>query len=111
MSALLGSQRQTPSATRRLSGGVIPVSASIEAVSMHRRELELDRLVAHLPNKERRLEAMRDLVGGVTATQLRGCRVDNPTFAALARGLRHANPRVRWWCVQLLDHLDDPRAL
>ena len=38
-------------------------------------------------------------------------RVDDATIEALARGLADPNPVVRWWCVQLLDHVPDPRAI
>jgi hypothetical protein len=68
-------------------------------------------LVALLAQRRGRLDTIRLLVGGVTATELRRARVDQPTLDALAQGVRDPNPRVRWWCVQLLDHLDDPQAL
>jgi HEAT repeat protein len=68
----------------------------------------LVKLLAHRPG---RLDTMRRLVGGVTATELRRARVDQATLDALAEGVRDPDSRVRWWCVQLLDHLDDPKAL
>jgi HEAT repeat protein len=68
-------------------------------------------LVKQLARREGRLEVIRCLAGGVTATELRQVRVDQLVLDALAEGIHDPDPRVRWWCVQLLDHLDDPRAL
>jgi hypothetical protein len=60
--------------------------------------------------KGRQSEALQRLVGGVTATHLRTIQLDDPTFEALTEGLSDPNPRVRWWCVQVLDHVPDARA-
>jgi len=54
---------------------------------------------------------MRCLVGGVTATELRTARVSDAAFDSLVDGLSDPNPRVRWWCLQLLDHVPDHRAI
>src|SRR5262245_27516610 len=54
---------------------------------------------------------MHGLAGGITSTHLRSARLSEPAFAALVEGLRDPNPRVRWWCIQVLDHVPDPRAL
>lgn len=54
---------------------------------------------------------MRCLVGGVTATELRTVRVSDAAFDALVDGLTDPNPRVRWWCIQVLDHVPDHRAI
>jgi HEAT repeat protein len=54
---------------------------------------------------------MRDLVGGVTATELRTVVLTDAAFEALVEGLRDPNPRIRWWCIQLLDHVPDHRAI
>jgi HEAT repeat protein len=56
-------------------------------------------------------EVLRGLVGGATATHLRTATVSDAAFAALLEGLQHPNPRVRWWCIQVLDHVPDPRAV
>jgi len=53
---------------------------------------------------------MRALVGGVTATELRTVQLPDDVFDGLVRGTQHANPVVRWWSVQLLDHCPDERA-
>lgn len=68
-------------------------------------------LVKLLALREGRLDAIRRLVGGVTATELQNVHVAQPALRALAEGVRDPDPRVRWWCVQLLDHVNDQRAL
>jgi HEAT repeat protein len=68
-------------------------------------------LVKRLADRPGRLDTIRRLVGGVTATELRHAQVDRATLDALAEGVHDPDSRVRWWCVQLLDHLDDPHAL
>jgi hypothetical protein len=68
-------------------------------------------LVQLFGSRSRELEAMRGLVGGVTATHLRTVRLTVAAFEALLGGLRDPNPRIRWWCVQVLDHVPDPRAI
>jgi hypothetical protein len=59
-------------------------------------------LVKLLALRKGRLDTIRRLVGGVTATELRRVRVAQPVLRALAEGVRDPDPRVRWWCVQLL---------
>jgi HEAT repeat protein len=68
-------------------------------------------LVQRLASKRDRSAAIRALVGGLTATELRSVHVDDATIDALSRGLTDPNPVVRWWCVQLLDHVPEPRAI
>lgn len=70
-----------------------------------------DQLVQALASKSTRLTAMRALVGGVGATELRSATVSDAALRALADGVSDPNPRVRWWSVQLLDHIPDPRAV
>jgi HEAT repeat protein len=60
---------------------------------------------------QRCLDAMKALVGAVNSSELRSVVVDDATFAALADGTRDVNPKVRWWSVQLLDHIPDGRAV
>jgi HEAT repeat protein len=57
------------------------------------------------------VEALRSLAGGVSATHLRTTELTDSAFDAVLEGLADANPRVRWWCIQVLDHLPDPRAV
>jgi HEAT repeat protein len=68
-------------------------------------------LVQMLASPERRLHAMRALAGGVTATELRAAQVTDASAQALIEGVDDPKPTVRWWCIQLLDHLPDDRAL
>lgn len=58
-----------------------------------------------------RLDAMRGLVGGVNARELRDVVVPDDVFEALVGGLGDPNAKIRWLCLQLLDHLDDERAI
>ena len=54
-----------------------------------------------------RVAAIRELVGGVGATELRQASPSRHATQALIDGLRDQSPQVRWWCVQLIDHLPD----
>lgn len=54
---------------------------------------------------------MRALAGGVTATELRDTRLSEASAQALIDGVADPNSKVRWWCIQLLDHLPDDRAI
>ena len=56
-------------------------------------------------------EAMLELAGGWSATVLREARLTDAAFAALVEGLADPHPRVRWWCISLLDHVPDVRAV
>lgn len=68
-------------------------------------------LVQLFGERSRELDAMRSLAGGVTATHLRTATLTEAAFDALVEGLSDRNSRVRWWCIQVLDHVPDPRAL
>jgi HEAT repeat protein len=68
-------------------------------------------LVQQLATKPLRLTAMRALVGGVTSTELRNVKLSDAAFEALREGVTDPNPKVRWWSIQLLDHVADPRAI
>jgi HEAT repeat protein len=68
-------------------------------------------LVQRLVHKTTMPDAMRGLIGGVTATELRSSTVSPPAFAALAEGIDDPNPRVRWWCIQALDHISSAAAI
>jgi HEAT repeat protein len=70
-----------------------------------------DDLVQLLAVPAQRTTAIRELVGGVGATELRKARPTRQVMSALIDGLRDPSPQVRWWCVQLIDHLPDDRAL
>lgn len=68
-------------------------------------------LVSLFADPDRRLAAIRSLVGGLTATELRHALPTEDATHALIEGLSDSNPQIRWWCVQLLDHLPDDRTL
>jgi HEAT repeat protein len=70
-----------------------------------------DDLVQLLRQPARRVAAIRELVGGITATELRHIAPSPVAIQALIEGLRDRSPQVRWWCVQLLDHLPDGSAI
>ena len=69
-----------------------------------------DDLVEQLGDKRSRLDAIRQLMGGLNARELRDAVVTEEMFEALVRGTRHRSDVVRWWSVQLLDHCPDKRA-
>jgi HEAT repeat protein len=78
---------------------------------MQTRTASRDELVQRFQSKTERNDAIRQLVGGLTATELRSIEIDDETIDALARGLADVNPVVRWWCIQVLDHVPDARAI
>jgi hypothetical protein len=61
-------------------------------------------------SKARHAEALRGLVGGVTATHLRTVVLSGASLDAVIEGLSDPNPRIRWWCVQVLDHVGGARS-
>jgi vesicle coat complex subunit len=61
--------------------------------------------------RDRQVDALRALTGGVTATHLRTARLTDAAFDAVVDGLADPNPRVRWWCLQVLDHVPEGRAV
>jgi HEAT repeat protein len=73
--------------------------------------VEVSELVELLAVPGRRQQAIHALVGAVTATEMRTARPSAAAVDALVAGLAHPNPQVRWWCVQLLDHLPNPAGL
>lgn len=68
-------------------------------------------LIQLLGTRKTELQALQALMGGVTMTHLRVMRPTKSVLEALIEGLRDPNPRVRWWCVQILDHSPDPQAI
>ena len=73
--------------------------------------LSPDQLVNLLADKTQRNEVIVALVGGITSTELRHVKVSDAARQALIDGLKHANSKVRWWCIQLMDHIADERYL
>lgn len=74
---------------------------------MDYKTLTSDQLVDLLWDKTRRNDVVTALVGGLTATELRHITVSAEAKEALIRGLNHANSKIRWWCIQLMDHIAD----
>ena len=70
-----------------------------------------EELVERFADKSRRNRAIVELVGAINANDLRRVRVDPAAKAALIGGLDHPNAKVRWWCLQLMDHLADESYL
>ncbi len=90
----------------------VAIVGSLEPTVAPSRTARLTELVQLLANKGTRIEAIRELMGGITATELRGIdELPHDTFDALLTGLRDPMSTVRWWCIQLLDHVADERAL
>lgn len=54
-----------------------------------------------------RNEAIVALVGAINARDLARVSLRPEARAALIQGLQHPNVKVRWWCLQLMDHLAD----
>lgn len=67
----------------------------------------LANLVDAFADPKRRNQAILDLVGAINANDLRRVRVGPEARGALISGLDHPNAKVRWWCLQLMDHLAD----
>ena len=70
-------------------------------------DLSPDELVDLLADKTQRNAVIVALVGGITATELRTVKVTAAAKQALIAGLKHPNSKVRWWCIQLMDHIAD----
>jgi HEAT repeat protein len=70
-------------------------------------ELSPSQLVDLFADKTRRNAAVVALIGGLTSTELRHVKVSAAARQALIAGLKHPNSKVRWWCIQLMDHIAD----
>jgi HEAT repeat protein len=68
-------------------------------------------LVKHFGFRGREIGALQALTGGITATHARNTPLTEAAFTALVEGLSDPHPPVRWWCVQILDHATDVRAV
>jgi HEAT repeat protein len=68
-------------------------------------------LIEAFADSSRRNQAIIDLVGAINANDLRRVQVHPAAKAALIAGLDHPNAKVRWWCLQLMDHLADESYL
>jgi HEAT repeat protein len=95
---------------RQLIFAIVVLRGSKE-MNMNLEELSPSQLVDLFADKTIRNEAVRALIGGLTAGELRRVRVSDEAKAALIAGLKHSNSKVRWWCVQLMDHIADESYL
>lgn len=64
-------------------------------------------MVNRLAHKEGRNETIVALVGAINARDLATVTLKPAAKEALIQGLQHENTKVRWWCLQLMDHLAD----
>jgi hypothetical protein len=75
-------------------------------------QLTPEQLVNKLWDKRIRHLVIRRLVGGLSSTELRTiARLSPEARDAIVAGLGHWSPPVRWWCLQLIDHLADASLL
>jgi hypothetical protein len=70
-------------------------------------ELSPSQLVDKMWDKTQRGAVMRALLGGITATELRSVKLSDEVKAALIAGLKHRHSKIRWWCIQMIDHVGD----
>jgi HEAT repeat protein len=68
-------------------------------------------LVERFADRTQVVAVLQALYGTLKGTQMRSVRLPPATLDALAAGVGHPHPRVRWWCIQVLDHCDDPAAV
>jgi len=68
-------------------------------------------LIEQFADAATRNRAIVRLVGAINASDLRRVAVGPRVKAALVAGLDHPNAKVRWWCLQLMDHLADASYL
>ncbi len=71
------------------------------------KEKQYAELVDQLAYKEKRSEVIVALVGAINARDLAKVVLDVEPKNALIEGLTHENAKVRWWCLQLMDHVAD----
>ena len=71
----------------------------------------LSELIDAFADAKLRNPAIIELVGAINASDLRRVKVSPDAKAALIAGLDHRNAKVRWWCLQLMDHLADESYL
>ena len=69
------------------------------------------KLIDAFADSSKRNEAIVALIGAINARDLRSAQVSPEAKVALIAGLEHPNAKVRWWCLQLMDHLADESYL
>ena len=70
-------------------------------------EVDYANLVDRFADKRLRNDAVVALVGAINARDLSNITLKPEAKKALIGGLEHGNAKVRWWCLQLMDHLAD----
>ena len=68
---------------------------------------DYNELINRLASKQERNTAIIQLVGAINARDLARVTLKPDARNALINGLSHDNAKVRWWCLQLMDHLAD----
>ncbi|MCA9985366.1 MAG: HEAT repeat domain-containing protein [Anaerolineales bacterium] len=68
---------------------------------------DYNELVSQLAFKQQRNDAIYRLIGAINARDLARVTVRPEVKGSLIQGLTHENAKVRWWCLQLMDHLAD----
>jgi len=74
-------------------------------------DLTPHQLVDLLGDKRQHQAAVVALLGGITATELRKVKVTDEAKQALIGGLKHPNSKIRWRCIQYMDHVADETYL
>ena len=69
--------------------------------------INYNNLINNLAYKEGRNDVIVALVGAINARDLAKVTLKPQAKQALIGGLKHDNAKVRWWCLQLMDHLAD----
>ncbi len=64
-------------------------------------------LIEKFSDKAVRNQAAVGLIGAINANDLRKVVLTDEARDALIHGLQHPNAKVRWWCLQYMDHLAD----
>lgn len=64
-------------------------------------------LIEKMGRKEEHVQAVLELIGAINARDLRTVTLSLEARTALTQGLTHPNAKIRWWCLQYMDHLAD----
>ena len=64
-------------------------------------------LIEKFADKTLRNSAVIALIGAINAKDLRKVVLTTEAKKALIQGLQHPNAKIRWWCLQYMDHLAD----
>jgi hypothetical protein len=70
-------------------------------------EYSPSQLVDLLWDKTQRYDVTVALLGAINSTDLRKVKLSDEVKQALIAGLKHRNSKIRWWCIQFMDHVAD----